>query len=46
MIRDAKGGPFTRVLDWYIGRKVRRAFRGVWVRGSLPVQRRRACWPT
>ncbi len=36
MIRDAKGGPFTWVLDRYIRRKVQRAFRGVWVRGSLP----------
>lgn len=36
MIRDAKGGPFTALLDWYIGRKVRGAFRGVWVRGTLP----------
>jgi 1-acyl-sn-glycerol-3-phosphate acyltransferase len=36
VIRDAKGGPFTALLDWYIGRKVRAAFRGVWVRGTLP----------
>lgn len=36
MIRDAKGGLSTRVLDWYIGRKVRAAFRGVWARGELP----------
>lgn len=36
MIVDAKGGLFTRVLDWYVGRKVRRAFRGLWVRGELP----------
>lgn len=36
MIRDAKGGLFTRLLDWYLGRKVRSAFRGVWVRGALP----------
>lgn len=36
MIRDAKGGPFTRVLEWYVARKVRAAFRGVWVRGSFP----------
>jgi 1-acyl-sn-glycerol-3-phosphate acyltransferase len=36
MIRDAKGGLFARVIDWYIGRKVRSAFRGVWVRGELP----------
>lgn len=39
MIRDAKGGLFTSVLDWYIGRKVRAAFRGVWVRGELPSAR-------
>ncbi|MBL8919360.1 MAG: lysophospholipid acyltransferase family protein [Myxococcaceae bacterium] len=37
MIRDAKGGLFSSVIDWYIGRKVRSAFRGVWVRGELPV---------
>jgi len=36
VIRDAKGGPFTWLLDWYIGRKVRGAFRGVWARGALP----------
>jgi len=36
MIRADKGGLFTRALDWYIGRKVRTAFRGVWVRGALP----------
>jgi 1-acyl-sn-glycerol-3-phosphate acyltransferase len=36
MIRDDKGGPFTRLIDWYIARKVRRAFRGVWMRGDLP----------
>lgn len=36
MIRDAKGGLFTSVLEWYVARKVRAAFRGVWVRGSLP----------
>ena len=36
MIRADKGGLFTGVLDWYIARKVRRAFRGVWVRGTLP----------
>ncbi|MDX2009844.1 MAG: lysophospholipid acyltransferase family protein [Myxococcaceae bacterium] len=39
MIRDAKGGLFSRVIDWYIGRKVRSAFRGVWVRGQLPSSR-------
>jgi 1-acyl-sn-glycerol-3-phosphate acyltransferase len=36
MIRDAKGGLFASAIDWYIARKVRRAFRGVWVRGELP----------
>jgi 1-acyl-sn-glycerol-3-phosphate acyltransferase len=36
MIRDAKGGLFTRALEWYVARKVRSAFRGVWVRGELP----------
>lgn len=36
MIRDRKGGAFARVLDWYVGRKVRSAFRGVWVRGAVP----------
>jgi|APLak6261679142_1056127.scaffolds.fasta_scaffold00015_84 1-acyl-sn-glycerol-3-phosphate acyltransferase len=36
MIKDAKGGPFTWVLDRYIRRKVQGAFRGVWRRGSFP----------
>ncbi len=36
MIRDAKGGLFASVIDWYIQRKVKRAFRGLWVRGTLP----------
>jgi 1-acyl-sn-glycerol-3-phosphate acyltransferase len=36
VIRDAKGGVPTRVLEWYVARKVRSAFRGVWVRGELP----------
>lgn len=36
MIKDAKGGFFAHVLDWYFGRKVRGAFRGVWARGALP----------
>lgn len=36
MIHDAKGGVFARVLEWYFGRKVRGAFRGVWARGALP----------
>lgn len=36
MIHDAKGGLFGSAIDWYISRKVRRSFRGVWVRGELP----------
>ncbi len=36
MIKDAKGGLFGRAVDWYIDRKVRGAFRGLWVRGELP----------
>lgn len=36
MIRDAKGGLFTRALEWYVARKVRSAFRAVWVRGTFP----------
>lgn len=36
MIRDQKGGLFASVIDWYIARKVRTSFRGVWVRGTLP----------
>lgn len=36
MIHDAKGGPMTALLEWYVARKVRSAFRGVWVRGELP----------
>lgn len=36
MIKDAKGGLFTRVLEWYVARKVRSTFRAVWVRGTLP----------
>ncbi|WP_338870791.1 lysophospholipid acyltransferase family protein [Myxococcus stipitatus] len=36
MIPAAKGGPFGWVLDAYIGRKFRSAFRGLWVRGELP----------
>lgn len=36
LLRDQKGGLFARILDWYVGRKVRSAFRGVWVRGELP----------
>jgi len=36
MIRDSKGGLFGAVVEWYVARKVRSAFRGVWVRGALP----------
>jgi 1-acyl-sn-glycerol-3-phosphate acyltransferase len=36
LIRDAKGGPFGWALDAYIGWKFRSAFRGLWVRGTLP----------
>jgi 1-acyl-sn-glycerol-3-phosphate acyltransferase len=36
VIVDAKGGLRTRLIDWYIGHKVRAAFRGLWVRGTLP----------
>ena len=37
MIRAAKGGLFGWVLDGYVGWKFRSAFRGLWVRGQLPV---------
>lgn len=36
MIRDAKSGLRTRLIEWYVARKVRSAFRGVWVRGTVP----------
>ena len=36
MIRDAKGGLFSWLIERYIARKIRRQFRGVWVRGVLP----------
>lgn len=36
MIRDQKGGLFASVIEWYVARKVRTSFRGVWVRGTLP----------
>jgi len=39
MIRDSKGGLFSWVIERYIAHKVRRAFRGVWVRGQLPSSR-------
>lgn len=36
MIRDAKGGAWSWLIEQYIALKVRRSFRGVWVRGVLP----------
>jgi len=36
VIHDAKGGAFGRLVEWYVGRKLRSAFRGLWVRGALP----------
>lgn len=36
MIRADKQGLWPRVLDWYVGRKVSGAFRGLWARGALP----------
>ena len=36
MIRPNKGGPLTWALDRYVSFKVRRAFRGLWIRGELP----------
>ncbi|WNG43982.1 acyltransferase [Archangium minus] len=36
MIRAAKGGLFGRVVDGYVGWKLRSSFRGLWVRGQLP----------
>jgi 1-acyl-sn-glycerol-3-phosphate acyltransferase len=36
MIHEAKGGVLTSIIDWYVGRKVKSAFRGLWVRGTLP----------
>jgi 1-acyl-sn-glycerol-3-phosphate acyltransferase len=36
VIRSAKGGPFGWLVKHYVARKVRRSFRGVWVRGPLP----------
>lgn len=37
MIRAARGGLFGWVLDRYVGWKFRASFRGLWVRGSLPM---------
>ncbi|WP_224243022.1 lysophospholipid acyltransferase family protein [Hyalangium gracile] len=36
MIRAAKGGALGWLLDRYVDRKFRSAFRGLWVRGALP----------
>ncbi|NVJ01625.1 1-acyl-sn-glycerol-3-phosphate acyltransferase [Myxococcus sp. AM009] len=36
MIHAAKGGPLGWAWDRYIGWKFRAAFRGLWVRGTLP----------
>jgi 1-acyl-sn-glycerol-3-phosphate acyltransferase len=36
VIRAAKGGPLGWLLDRYVDRKFRSAFRGLWVRGVLP----------
>jgi 1-acyl-sn-glycerol-3-phosphate acyltransferase len=36
VIRPNKGGPLGWVIDRYVTSKVRRAFRGVWLRGELP----------
>lgn len=36
MIRADKRGPLAALVAAYVERKVRRAFRGVWLRGTLP----------
>lgn len=36
MIASQKRGLSARLLHWYIARKLRRQFRGVWQRGELP----------
>jgi 1-acyl-sn-glycerol-3-phosphate acyltransferase len=36
VIRAAKTGPLSWLLDRYVGWKFRSAFRGLWVRGELP----------
>ncbi len=36
MIRAHKKGLWAKVIETYLGWKVRSAFRGLWVRGSLP----------
>lgn len=37
MIRARKGGPWQWLWDAYFRRKVRRTFRGLWIRGVLPL---------
>jgi 1-acyl-sn-glycerol-3-phosphate acyltransferase len=36
VIRAHKTGPFARAIDGYVRWKVRRTFRGIWLRGVLP----------
>lgn len=36
MIRANKGGPFSAIVNAYVRRKVRRAFRAIWTTGALP----------
>lgn len=36
MIHPNKGGPLGWVIDRYVTAKVRRSFRGLWLRGTLP----------
>ncbi len=36
MLKANKGGLFGALVDWYIGHKLRSAFGGLWVRGTLP----------
>ncbi len=36
MLKANKGGLLGRLIDWYIGHKLKSAFRGLWIRGSLP----------
>jgi 1-acyl-sn-glycerol-3-phosphate acyltransferase len=36
VLKANKGGPFGRLIDWYIGHKLKSAFRGLWVRGAVP----------
>ena len=37
MIRANKGGPLGAAWAYYVDQKIRRAFRGLWLRGELPV---------